>query len=50
MTIKDLTEIIKSIPEETIVLISAEDIYDVESVNIELHSDGRMHFILRAEE
>lgn len=50
MTIKDLTEIIKNIPEEAIVLLSTEDIYEVETVNIELHSDGRMHFILSSDE
>ena len=50
MTIKDLKEILKGLPEDAIVLLSAEDIYEVETVNIELHSDGRAHFILNAEE
>ena len=50
MTIKELSEIIKSIPEETIVLLSTEDIYEVETVNIELHRDGRIHFILSSDE
>ena len=50
MTIKDLKKIIQSIPEETIVLLSAEDIYDVESCTFEKSTDGLAHFILNAEE
>ena len=50
MTIKDLKEILQALPEEAIVLLSAEDIYDVESVTIEKHDDGRVHLILNAEE
>ena len=50
MTIKDLKKIIQSLPEETIVLLSAEDIYDVESCTFEKNTDGLAHFILNAEE
>lgn len=50
MTIKNLKEIIQTLPEDAIVLLSAEDIYDVETVTIEKHSDGRIHLILSSEE
>lgn len=49
MRIKDLKEIIQTLPEEAVVLLLSEDIYDVESVTIEKHDDGRMHLILNAE-
>lgn len=50
MTIKELKEIIQTIADEAIVLISTEDVYEVETVRIELHSDGRIHFMLTNEE
>lgn len=50
MTIKDLKEIINNIPEDAIVLLSTEDIYDIETVTIEKHSDGRVHLILSSDE
>lgn len=50
MTINDIKKIINSLPDETVVLLSTEDIYDVETVRIELHSDGRVHLILTTEE
>ena len=46
MTIRELKEIILNLPDETPVLISAEDIYDAETVIVEYHSDGRRHLIL----
>lgn len=46
MTIKQLKEIISNLPDETPVLISTEDIYNVETVFVEYHSDGRQHLIL----
>ncbi len=49
MTIKDLKDIIQNLPDDAIVLLLSEDIYDVESVTIEKHDDGRMHLILNAE-
>lgn len=50
MTIRELKEIIHNVPDEAVILLSTEDIYDVETVRIELHSDGRIHFILTTEE
>ena len=46
MTIKDLKEIISNLPNETIVLIEETNVNDVESINIQIHSDGRTHLIL----
>lgn len=46
MSIKELKNIISNLPEETIVLIDETDINDVETVNIQYHSDGRTHLIL----
>jgi NRPS condensation-like uncharacterized protein len=48
MTIKELKEIISNLSEETIILIEGNDINDVETINIQIHSDGRTHLILSA--
>ena len=48
MKIKELKEIIANLPEETVVLIEEADIYEVETVEIQIHSDGRKHIILSA--
>ena len=48
MNIKELKQIISKLPEETIILIEETDINDVETVNIQIHSDGRTHLILSA--
>lgn len=48
MTIKELKEIISNLPDETVILIEETDIYEVETINIQIHSDGRMHLILSA--
>jgi hypothetical protein len=50
MTISDLKKIINSLPDETVVLLSTEDIYEVETIRIELHTDGRVHLILTSDE
>ena len=50
MTINDLKKIINSLPDETVVQIFIEDIYEVEAVRIEIHSDGRVYLILTDEE
>jgi hypothetical protein len=50
MTINDLKKIINSLPDEAVVLLSTEDIYEVETVRIELHTDGRIYLILTNEE
>lgn len=46
MTAKKLKEILNNLPEETIILISTEDIYEVETAIVEYHSDGRTHLVL----
>ena len=45
MTICDLKKIISNLPEDTILLVDARDINDVETVEIQYHSDGRVHLI-----
>ena len=48
MTIGELKLIIKNLVDDTIILIEETDINDVETVNIQIHSDGRSHLILSA--
>ena len=48
MTIKELKEIISNLPEETVILIEENDINEVETIDIQIHSDGRIHLILSA--
>jgi hypothetical protein len=48
MTIKNLKEIILNLPEETIILIEENDINEIETIDIQIHSDGRTHLILSA--
>lgn len=48
MKIKDLKEIISNLPEETIILIEENDINEVENIDIQIHSDGRIHLIFSA--
>ena len=48
MTIKELKQIIENLKDETIILIEETDINDVETVDIQIHSDGRSHLILSA--
>lgn len=50
MTLKELKTIIANIPDEAIVLISTEDLYEVETVRIEIHADGRVHLFFTNEE
>jgi hypothetical protein len=45
MTIRDLKKIISTLPESTVLLIEETDINDVETVNVQYHSDGRVHLI-----
>ena len=45
MTICELKKIISNLPEETILLVDARDVSDVETVEIQYHSDGRVHLI-----
>lgn len=48
MTIKELKLIIEDLMEDTIVLIQETDVNDIETVNVQIHSDGRSHLILSA--
>ena len=48
MTIKNLKEIISNLPEETVILIEETDVNEVETINIQFHSDGRAHLIFSA--
>lgn len=48
MTIKELKKIISNLPENTIILIRETDINDVETIDIQIHSDGRSHLIFSA--
>jgi hypothetical protein len=48
MTIKDLKLLIEDLVDDTVILIEETDINDVETINIQIHSDGRSHLILSA--
>ena len=50
MTIKDLKQIIEDLLDDTIILIQENDVNEVETINIQIHSDGRSHLILGASE
>ena len=45
MTISELKLLIKDLADDTVILIEETDVNDVETVKIELHSDGRSHLI-----
>ena len=46
MTIGELKQIIADLKDDTIILIEQKDISEIESVNIQIHMDGRCHLIL----
>ena len=48
MTIRDLKEIIEDLLDDTVILIQETDIHDVETIDIQIHSDGRSHLIFSA--
>lgn len=48
MTIKELKTIIENLSNDTVILIEETNTNDVETVKIELHSDGRTHLIFSA--
>ena len=48
MTIRELKMIIEDLVDDTVVLIEGNDINEIETVHIQLHSDGRSHLILSA--
>ncbi len=45
MNIAQLKSIINQLPDETILLLQAEQMQDVESIVVEHHSDNRVHII-----
>ncbi len=46
MTIKELKKITSNLPEDTVVFIEENNVNEVETIEIRLHSDGRAHLIL----
>ena len=48
MTINELQKIISTLPDDTVILLEENDINEVETVNVQYHSDGRVHLILSA--
>ena len=48
MTIKELKLIIEDLMDDTVILIEGTDISQVETIDIQIHSDGRSHLILSA--
>lgn len=48
MTIKELKLLIEDLVDDTIILIEETDLNDVETIHIQIHSDGRSHLILSA--
>ena len=48
MKIIELKNIIENLPDDTEILLEEEDINEVETVEIQYHSDGRIHLILSA--
>lgn len=48
MTIKELKLIIEDLMDDTVVLIEETDVNEVETINIQIHSDGRSHLIFSA--
>ena len=48
MTIKELKLIIDDLNDDTVILIEETDVNEVETINIQIHSDGRSHLIFSA--
>lgn len=48
MTIKELKLIIEDLMDDTVILIEETDINEVETINVQIHSDGRSHLIFSA--
>ena len=45
MTIKELKMILEDLSDDTIILVEQNDVLDVESIEIQIHADGRTHLI-----
>ena len=50
MTIKELKLLIEDLIDDAVILIEETDINEVNTINIQLHSDGRSHLIFSAME
>ena len=48
MNIQELKLIIDDLVDDTVILIEDTDVRDIETVKIQIHSDGRSHLILSA--
>ena len=48
MTIYELKLIIENLADDTVILIEETDINEVETIDIQIHSDGRKHLIFSA--
>lgn len=48
MTIRDLKLIIEDLTDDTVILFEENDISNVETINIQIHSEGRLHLIFSA--
>ena len=48
MTIKNLKEIISNLPNDTVLLIEDSDIEEVETIKIQIRSNGKTYLILSA--
>ena len=48
MTILELKKITEKLPDDTVILIEETDINELETIDIQIHSDGRFHLILSA--
>lgn len=46
MTISQLKQLIENLPSDTPIILSTNDVYELETAVIEYHSDGRVHLVL----
>jgi hypothetical protein len=46
MTIRELKQIIEDLTDDTEILIEQKEISDIETINIEIHMDGRCYLVL----
>lgn len=48
MKIKELMKVISQLSDETVILIEETDINNIETINIQLHPDGKTLLVLSA--
>lgn len=46
MTISQLKQLIQTLPDDTPIILSTDDVYETETAMVEYHSDGRVHLVL----